>query len=528
MANIANNSMAAAVGAGVQNVVHKSAATVMPRKLLIIATQLQAYMDCAPIGKPILVTSPEDVTGRSGFGTMAHRLALAAFRGTKNSVPVYLLLQEEPQAAQNATGEIAVTADTPHADGVLALYVAGKAYKIPIVAADDAAAIGGKIEAYLNRDLACPVVAANAAGTVTLTAKSKGPWGNGITVAVNQRIREDEKNPDGVYCAVTAMSGGAGLPDLEAALKTGLGDGDSANEAEFTAVIHGYGKDSQVLNALSQYVGEGNEFSGLYQRTIARPFRSMIGSTDTGSAGLQAAIEFTDTRKNDRCNGLCCKPGSLTHPQEIAAELMGAMEEVANSSAQGSYIGILLSGVDPGIAARDAGQDWTTEYTNRDLAVKSGISPLIVEGGSVVVQNVVSFYRPASIPEISNMYRRMRDISITQNILYNLKKNFSSAKWQGFTVVKDKSLVTNAIDRAKARDIDDVKDDDLALIQSFMSMAWLYDTEFSINALKQPDAVQVRLDGGGFNNSMKLIYSGEGGILDTICYIDTSIAVVAS
>jgi len=321
------------------------------------------------------------------------------------------------------------------------------------------------------------------------------------------------------------MSGGLGLPDLEAALKKGLKDGDSANEDEFTAVIHGYGKDSQILNALSQYVGEGNEFSGLYSRTIARPFRSMAGDTGTGSAGLQALIDFTNNRKNDRCNGICAKPGSLTHPAEIAAELMGVMEAVSGGAAEGSYIGTLLSGVDEGVVARDSGQDWTTEYANRDLAVKSGISPLIVANGTVTVQNVMSFYRPDTIPPESNAYSRMRNIAVIQNILYNLKKNFKSEKWLGFTVVKDKSLVTVAVNRFKARDIDDVKDDLLALINSFMSMAWIYDTEFSIKKLKEADAVQVRLDGSGFNNSLYLILSGEGGILDTIAYLDTSIAI---
>jgi phage tail sheath gpL-like len=152
--------MAAAVGAGVQNVVHKSSATVMPRKLLIIATQLAAYLDNAPVGKSFLVTSPEDVSGRAGFGTMAHRLALVAFRGTKNSVPVFLMLQEEPGSAQPAVGEIEITADTPHGGGEIALYVAGKAYKITVVASDTATVIGDKIAAALERDLACPVVAA--------------------------------------------------------------------------------------------------------------------------------------------------------------------------------------------------------------------------------------------------------------------------------------------------------------------------------------------------------------------------------
>ena len=526
MANISSSAMAAGVGAGVQNTVFKSEASVMPRKALILATLAPAFAGNVPIGKPVIVTSPEDVADKAGSGGMAHRLALALFRGSKNSVPVYLMAEEEPQNAQAATGEIAVAAEQSHGEGVIALYVAGKAYKIPVLADDDAADIGERVTATVNADAACPVVLAHNSGAITITSKSKGPWGNGVTVAINQRLAEKEALPDGITVAITAMSGGSGLPDLEAGLKAGLKDGDSANEDRYTGVIHGYGDDSQILNALSKYNGEGNEFSGLYSRTIARPFRSMIGNTQAGSAGFQAALNFTANRKIDRCNGICIRPGSLTHPAEIAAELLGAMEAVANDRAEGSYIDLILSGVDPGIAARDAGQDWTTEYANRDLAVRSGISPLIVRDGAVYSQNVVSFYRPSNIPEISNMYRRMRDIAITQNVLYNTKNNFSSEKWQGFTVVKDKSKVTDTASSKKARDIDDVKDDDLALIGSFMRKGWLYDDEFSINALKSPQAVQVRMDGGGFNNTMKFVYSGEGGILDTIVQVDTSVAVI--
>ena len=527
MGNIASHSMAAGVGAGVENTVFKVAATVLPRKYLLIATQSPAYLDCAPIDKPILVTSAEDVSSRAGYGGMAHRLALAAFRGTKNSVPVYLMLQEEPSTAQPATGEIVIAAESSHKEGVFALYIAGKAYKIPILEIDTQSDIGARVEMFINRDLACPVAAMHNNGIITLTSKSKGPWGNGITVALDQRIAEGDVLPSGISCSVVMMSGGSGLPELAAALEAGLGKGDSSNKQHFTDVVHGYGGDTQILNALSKYVGEGNDFVGLYSRLIARPFRSMIGNTETGSAGLQSAIEFTDKRKVDRCNGMCVRPGSLTHPQEIAAEMMGVMAAVANNRAEGSYIDLILSGVDPGVVAHDEDQDWTTEYTNRDLAVKSGVSPLIIKDGAVWSQNVVSFYRPSNIPEISNMHRRMRDIAITQNVLHNLTKHFSSSKWQGFTVVKDKANVTIAINRAKARDIDDVKDDDLALINSFMGMAWLYDTEYSINSLKSADAVQARLDGGGFNNSLKLIYSGEGGILDTIVYVDTSIAIAA-
>ncbi|MDR2433241.1 MAG: hypothetical protein LBD47_01560 [Treponema sp.] len=168
------------------------------------------------------------------------------------------------------------------------------------------------------------------------------------------------------------MTGGSGLPDVAADLPLALGGGDSANEAGFTAIVHGYGKDSTVLDALSEYNGIGNENIGLYQETIARPFRSLVGDVSPGSDGLAALIFYTDTRKTDRTNGIVCRPGSLTHPAEIAAEALGYMEITNAQFAEKGYSDAPLSGIDPGILARNAGQDWTTEYTNRDLAVHTG------------------------------------------------------------------------------------------------------------------------------------------------------------
>ena len=50
-------------------------------------------------------------------------------------------------------------------------------------------------------------------------------------------------------------------------------------------------------------------------------------------------------------------------------------------------MGMVLPGVEPGPTGM-----WTTDYTLRDTAVKAGISPTVVQGGYVVLQNLVTYY----------------------------------------------------------------------------------------------------------------------------------------
>lgn len=525
--SMSSNSLAAGVGAGVKNVVLKPGAEIVQRKILILATPLAAKLSNVNIALPTKVTSPDDVGSRAGFGSMAHRLAIAAFRGSNYSVPVYLCFEEEPSDAVAATGSIALIGTTILA-GTLYLYVAGKLYEITVTKGESITAIGDAIVAALSADKECPVSAVNTAGVVTLTALSKGDWGNGITIAVNQDLAEGQALPSGLTVTISAMANGAGVPTVATDLPLALGTGTNANEQFFTDVIHGYGQNATVLDALSQYVGEGNDYTGLYDRNVHRPFRSLTGDTATGSAGLSALLAFGDGRKNDRCNGVIVRPGSLTHPSEIAAEALGYMAMKNNELAEANYVGLLLSGVDPGDVARQAGNDWTQDYANRDSAVKAGISPTVIEDGSVTMQNVVSFFHPSSIPQTSNAFREMCNISKIQNILYNKALAYSSEKWLQFTIVSDKADVTVAASREKARDRDDVIDTELALIEAFAAHAWIYDKDYSINALKEYSAVTIREGGDGFQTIVPYILSGVGNIKDTISYVDTSIAVLSA
>ena len=517
------NSLAAAVGVGVKNVQFQAEAAVLKRRIAIVATFDPAFTGVVP-DVPVLVTSAEDVGDKFGFGFMAHRLAIPAFLGS-SGVETYVIPQAEAGGAAAAAGDIDFTVTTVVA-GTLFLYIAGDLVSVGIPAeilgvattADDIATL---VADAVNADANLPLTAASTLTVVDFTAKSQATYGNEIDLSFNLGFAQEL--PGGVTAVITDMATGSGVPDIQTALETGLGTGDTANDLGITDLVHGYGLDSSTLDKISTYVGAGNDFVGLYAKLVARPFRALTGDTTADSAGLSALIALSDTRLLDRANGVIAAPGSQSHPAEIAAQALGVMARVNNNLAEQSTIDQLLSGVWPGL---DADQ-WTSDYDNRNTAVTKGIGTTLLKNSVMTIQNLVTFYRPASVPVASNGYRSMRNISILQNVLATTKTNFQQEKWQGISIVADTNRV-GGNSKKKARDIGSVIDDLVLLAKDFEKNAWIFTADFTIDGLRESGAVVIRAGGTGFDSTLKIILSGEGGILDTVVEFDTSIAAALS
>jgi phage tail sheath gpL-like len=420
----------------------------------------------------------------------------------------------------SATGTLTLT-NNAGAAGTIHLYIAGIYTPVSVSKDDTPTIMGDAVVAAVTENKNLPVTAANVTGVITFTSKTILAWGNFIDLSLN--LGFEQELPDSVVAAIVAMSGGSGVPDIQDALDA-LGTDDDANELHFTDVIHGYGQETTVLDKLSAYNGEGNDFVGLYSKTVARPFRSLTGDTATGSSGLNALIILGDGRKTDRTNGVIAVPGSPNHPSEIAANAIGIMARINNDRAAESYVGKILSGILPGALA----DRWTSNYDSRDSAVKAGVSPTVIDGNAVLMQNALTFYHPDSVPVNSNGYRSQRNISITQNILQNIKTTFSQEKWQGISIVEDLAKVSNVVDRQKARDIGSVLDELQAITISFEGHSWLFTAAFTLERLATGDYVQIRSNSTGFDIVLPVIYSVEGGIIDTVVQFDTSIAVLLS
>ncbi len=519
MCPTASTDLAAKTSASVKNVVFAQVPQIVPRKIAIIGVYNPAYTIADNV--PVRILSAEEAGAVYGFGYQIHRLAKEVFLGSQG-IETWVIPQSETGTA--ALGSIDFTGSNITTAGTLYLYISGQLVTgINLEAAEVAAAIATKcanaINALANKDL--PITAAANGDAVDLAAKNEGLYGNDISIKFN--LNPGEVSPAGLVIVGTpAMAGGAGTPDIQTALD-GLGTGSNANEIYITDLIHGYGQDVSTLDKISNYVGAGNEFIGLYAKTVARPFRALTGDVSPGSAGLNALISLTDTRKLDRANGVFAVPGSPNHPSEIAAQVIGHMARINNNLAEQNYIDIPLIN----IFAGSISDNWTSEYENRDLAVKSGISPSFLQNNVITIQDMVTFYRPDSVQITSNGYRSMRNISIIQNILTNIKAGFNQEKWKGISIVQDVLKVTNFESRKKARDTIAVRNELIGYANAFAARAWLFTAEFTIEKLKDPNAVKIRDAGNGFDTIFSIILSGEGGIIDVTIEFDISIAILS-
>lgn len=517
---ITSNSLAAINGVSAENEQFAVTAQVVPQKNVIIGTYDETSFPLVTPNVPVRIYSAADVGGQFGYGYMLHRLARAAFK--PGFTETWVIPQEEGGSdPDQATGTIDFSASVNVVAGSIACYIAGDRVSITTALADTALDIADAMADAINDNEELPVTAVdNLDGTITLTSKSGGTWGNDISIAFS--LLAGEALPTGVSAVVTDMAGGVGTPDIQDALDV-MGTGDAQNEKFFTNLIHGYGADTATLDAISTYNGIGNTFVGNYKKEIHKPLRSLIGDVTPLTAGLTAALAFAALRRDDRTNGKLCAPGSYNHPQEIAAQAIGIMAVTNSVRAEEGYIDKVLDGVFTGETA----DRWTNEYeAGRDVAVRGGLSTTFAKNGKLYLQNLITFYRPTTVAPESNGYRAMRNISILQNLLYNFHANFERSKWKGITLVEDVSNVANTTSREKARDVGSVMDDLLMLADVFADNAWLYNASYTKGELQSGDKVSLRSGLTGFDISYPVILSGEGGIFNTTIKFDTSIAIL--
>jgi phage tail sheath gpL-like len=497
----------------VSNVQFSPSAENLPRKILLVGTYDPALTGVTE-DVPQQVTSAEDAGSQFGFGFQAHMMAQAAFR--KNAgIPVYVAPQAEAGGAVQAEGTITVTVTTAEA-GTISLYIGGKNYRVPVAvtAGQTDAQIATAIAAAITDDDNLSVTAVAALGVVTLTAKSAGTYGNSISINTDLGAGEAKEEPGGVSLAIVDMASGATDPDIQDVLDA-MGTGDDTNEGHFTDCVQGYGTATATLDAISTYNGTGNLAEGAYAPTVGRPMRWLNGDNTAGSAGLTAAKALAGGRKLDRTNGVESTPGSADHPVDTACEMIADAASINQAIAAQSVKGRGLT-IDPGVSA----DRWTKDYANRDDAVKNGVGTTKVESGVVTQQDMVTFYHPDNVPAGSNGYRSMRNISIIQNMIYNMQLTFKQEKWQGISLVEDAALVTGP-DASKVRDIDGVKDELGKLADAFGGKAWIFSPAFTKDNL----TVTLRQNGTGFDTTFPVILSVQGDIINNEIQFDIALTV---
>lgn len=517
MSTIDNTSLATAVGVGSKNVILALAGLNLTRKVAVVGTYDPSKTSVVD-ETPVQILNEGDAGDRFGFGYMLHRQIKAVFEGNNGAGEVWAIPQSETGGAAASVGDITWVGTTTAA-GTIYIRIGGKLYQVAIPSGSDIEAISDAVVAELNADADIPVVVATTAVTfvTTFTAKSKGPEGDNISITLN---RDDgEELPAGVTSATIQAMGvvtpGTGIPDIDDALD-GMGTGDDANEKFFTHLVHGYGLDTSTIDKVSAYVGEGNTFDGLYSKLITRPFMCLMADTDPGSSAYTALKVITDARLEDRANGILGVPDDDDIPIEIAARAVGKMAQISQANPAQNYAKQILATEGGSVSA----QRWTKDYSIRDAAVKAGISPTRVISDTTYLQNVITFFRPASIPVANNAFSSMRSIAIIQDVGNFLRTVFESEAWTGISIVADKSLVTDFDAKQKARDLTDVQTQVNNIADFLASKSWSFDADFA----KENSEISIRAASNGFDIDFKWKLSGEAQIYNIQSSFDINIA----
>lgn len=537
---LTSTSLAVAVGAGVQNTQFTPAANDIGRNIVIVGTfnpSLAGGITAETIYGPY--SNAGAMALAFGAGYMLHRLGIGVFLGLAGGgANVYVIPQAEVAGAAATSSTFAITGPATAA-GTLNVYVDNIKYAIAVASGDTAATVGTALTNAITADTSCPCSATGTA-TVSLTSKSKGPWGNSIPVALN--IQAGDALPAGITVVTTVLSGGTGVPVIANALNA-LGTGTNSNNLPngqwMTDLVHGYLatatamattlNDQTTTTAIGTYCGLASAVppTGCYDHLVGKPFRAFNGDV-TNSASLPAALVTYcgTTNTYDRCDQLIAVPASRTHPCEIAAVAAGVVNTRTALIAASSYAEMILTGVEPGIIGNTA--QWAADYTNRDNAVKAGISPTVSRGNYVVLQNVVTFYASnTGVSTTSNIYRESVNLVKIANMIWSLISTFRSAKWTGCFIVQDSSRVTDPVAKTKARSTTDVIAELVGLAKAWYAKGWVYNDTFIINALKVPGNVVIRAGGDGFTNQIPAILSGVLNIIDSTINADISLAGVS-
>ena len=277
---------------------------------------------------------------------------------------------------------------------------------INVEVGDDEAAFIDKAVAALNAVYGMPGTASDGTTVLNYTAGWDGTSGNNIHLEVI--------SPDSGYefTFVTVQpTAGTGTIDPSTA-DEGV---NLIGEAWDTLIVSASDyDDSTTLDAFNTY-GEGR-----WDPEVRKPCVAFTGCNEATLATLTAV---TDARSTDRTNAFVVNPGSNDLPFMIAADHVRRIAVMANNIPSHDYGTLNLPELSP---ALDSVQ-WIS--SQRDTAIKAGLSTIKVVDSEVTISDVVTCYHPTG--EEPPAYSYVCDIIKLMNVIHNFNLEFESSKWAG-------------------------------------------------------------------------------------------------
>ncbi|WP_315383505.1 phage tail sheath subtilisin-like domain-containing protein [Microvirgula aerodenitrificans] len=325
------------------------------QKVLAIGQRLASGTQPALV--PVDVFSDEQAAQLFGRGSAAHLMAHAAITANPY-LQLTVIAVDDATAGIAASGTVTLTGPATGA-GIVSLYVGAARVDVAASSGDTAAELATALKTALAAKADLPLTATVAAGVVTLTARNKGSFGNGIVVS-------SAVSAPGVTATVAAMSGGAIDPDLADALAAVVGGGHHILVSPFA--------DGTSLTAIRAHL----EFvSGPMEQRGAIGVFGWPGTLATGTT-LAGQIN------SGRITGAWHR-GSVRLPAEIAAGYAAVLafeEDPARPLNTLEIKGLDVTGI----------HQWPSR-TEQENALYNGLTPLeIGPGDRVQIVRAISTY----------------------------------------------------------------------------------------------------------------------------------------
>lgn len=368
-----------------------SGLSLFPTKILVVGQMLATGTGTALT--PTLVTSGDQARQLFGKGSMLAQMLAALIKANDYS-ETWAIGLEDKAAGVAATGTLTFSGAVSAA-GTLSLMIGGRRVEVAVASADTPATIATAVVSAITAATDLPVTAAAEAAVVTLTARHKGEAGNGIDV--RHSYYTGETLPAGLAVAVTAMTGGTGNPDIQAAL-------DVFGDEWFTDIVLPF---TDAANLMAVETKLADNFG---------PLKMADGHAWAAASGTVATLSTLGSARNSPHLSIIGAKGSPSLPWEWAAVLAGVGAYYLTIDPARPLQTLTLPGLlPPAIADRFTLQE-------RNILLGKGIASFRVDaGGTIVIERVVTTYKTNAFGAADPSYLDVETLKTLAYLRFDLR-----------------------------------------------------------------------------------------------------------
>lgn len=371
-------------------------------KTLLIGQMLDGGK--AKANKPVLVTSAAKGNELFGRGSQLARMN-AAYRQNDAFGEVWAIPVADPTSGVKASGTIKVTG-TAESAGMIYVYVADERVPVPVANKATNEEIAYAIKDAINSNADLPVSASAASGSVTLSARGKGEYGNDIILDVNRYgVAQGEELPEGVNVQVTKLSGGTGEIDIAKAIAA-MGD------EPYEVIVFPFA-DKDALDKMSLVM---NDQSGRWS-----PFKQIFGHVFSAKRGdVETLSGFGKSFNDQHLSIVGVEPALPAMTCEVlAAYAARTAVSVTNDPAQPTQTLQLL-----GIKPYQAGEGFT--LNERQTLMTSGIATTMAGGSGICICRGITTYQRNAYGDVDVSYLDSETLFTLAYVIRKLRSEITS------------------------------------------------------------------------------------------------------